>query len=271
MASPDFPRALVMDTISMGDSNISLLSCDHIPARMPSEDPWGVIEENISSSSVVFTEYFPPELERTIFRNRVQGSKARALAESNGINSFFGKVTSLAAKYDKEVAVADPANRLLFAMYHIPIRIGISSGTFVAGFSLGVNISGILGGIVGEAGLLFFMTELGLFITSDMEMGLASLQMHRFERYILDIVDSRRVETARGIKEAALNRERESNILYIAPHAHVSRVKWYLENANNPFVKAKEFLYSLLPGLDHSTRYYKYQSDDQTWQPIQAK
>ncbi len=271
MSHPDImdnPRALSVDVVRVNRVNVRLLSCDHRPYRMPNEDPWSVIDENIRQSSVVFLEYFPHELKSTVFNNRFVGKEAKELSVSSGIAPFFERASLLTAQHSKEIAVADIANKLAFSIYDGPIRLVTGLTVFAAGSVYASLDTGILGSGVATLGIAFFVTHVWLGGLKLAELGIASLQMGGYEKFILDITDARRVETARGIEEEAIKTKEESNILYIAPHAHVSRVKWYLENRNNPLVKAKRILYFCLPGLDHFTRSYRFSTEAQVWQSV---
>lgn len=67
------PNALQIDRLNLNGVNVALVSCDHLPAKMPKKDPWKAIGDEVQKSSLVFVEYFPYELGLTVYNNPIWG------------------------------------------------------------------------------------------------------------------------------------------------------------------------------------------------------
>ena len=78
-------NALKVDVINLNGVNVRLISCDHEPEKLPEKDPWQQIENEVEKSSLVFVEYFPYELEQTVYKNPVLGKIAKKSGEKRGI------------------------------------------------------------------------------------------------------------------------------------------------------------------------------------------
>lgn len=247
---------LEVHRVNIGQRCASLIGCEYMPWLQPTESPWERITEEIKDSSIVMVEYFPPELQRTVFNYPIKSLSryAESYADSYGITDFFNRVASIAAEQGKPVAVSDNANNMNFEYYYrVPSFLTLPPlGYFAANFSSvlssgHIDTLSLLAGLVGLAGVIDAVR--------DFEEGRVRVN---YERYYPNIVDSRRLITARGI-------EQEEGVLYIAPHAHVNRVKWYLENPDDIFSKVKGKIYSALPGLPKSTRIYQFSDQKQDW------
>lgn len=242
------------DLIQLGKSTITLLSCDYRPDRTNKES-WQKIESQVESCSMVFVEYFPPELETTIYQIRLVGQYARRMGEHGGINSFFNRVASLAARYRKDVAVADMANKAIYVVYH-------------AGFMF-ASLIPALAATANEwtKPLVLPLSFAALFLT---KYALDTTEFERpdtSEKYILNMIDARRVSTAESLIRAT-QEQPDSTLLYIATHAHVKRVRNYLEHPENLSNRIKSKVYSLLPGLDKETRVYRHNPEGDKWTKI---
>jgi len=248
-------NALKIEVVDLNGVNVRLISCDHQPEKMPKKYPWGQIEDEIKDSSLVFVEYFPHELEQTVYNNPIWGKLARVSAKVQGIDQFFGRVSDICVEHDREIAVADIANGAKYSAYYSGLR----------------NIPGLLPVIIspGEMGTVLTVAGLvygqGMNVQEFMRIGAFDLERKGFERFVVDIEDARRLLTARGIQQEAERRIKGSNISYIAPRAHVSRVKWYLENPDDIPTKVKSKVYSFTVGLPKSTRIYKYSHVFHSW------
>jgi hypothetical protein len=252
------PNRIRVEKLDLKGVEISLVSCDHQPERMPKVDPWENIENQISESSLTFVEYFPYELERTVYNNPIWGKLARKAGEAKGINQFFNKVAEISKKHDKEIAVADIANSAIYSSYHAGLRTIPGPLISLATQSNPGTIAGILAFNYGNA-----MT-----LQENLGIGLFDLERKDFERFAVDMEDARRLFTARGIEQEADRRVEGTKFSYIAPRAHVSRVKWYLENPDDLPTKTKSKFYSLAVGLPRSTRIYKNSHMFNTWQLV---
>lgn len=129
-----FERELKIDRMNIGEVGIILVSSDHIPTKRPIA-PWGTIENLIKESSLIFAEYFSPDLDRHAFTSPIFGKIALESAERNGIIDFSQKIENLTAKYNKQVTVADIANKGMFEVYHYLEQMGI--------FCLGLLMGGL--------------------------------------------------------------------------------------------------------------------------------
>jgi hypothetical protein len=252
-------NTLKVDKLDVHGVTISLISCDHDPELMPKDSPWSVIEGEIEKSSLVFVEYFPHELETTVYNVPIIGKAVKAIGESKGINDFFNRVSSLAITHDREVAVADIANNLTFSAYY-----GFLRGP------LGLTIMGIsqqskFGELLGACVLAY---EMGVNLQAIMRLGMFDFERKKIETLMIDMEDARRLYTARGIQQEAERRGEGSQLTYIAPGAIVSRVKWYLEHPDDVVSRVKGKVYSLAIGIPKSTRIYKYSENFQTWSKI---
>jgi len=254
------PNRLQIDRIEINGVNVALVSCDHEPTKMPKEDPWRTIEGEIARSSLVFVEYFPPELERTVYSNPIIGKIVKNRGNTTGINPFFTKIELMCRYLNKEIAVADIANSLNYSAYYgLTREIGpISAALLGTG-----RISGSPEIIIPSTILALSMSIMGL--QEAFKVGIFDLERKKLEQYYLDMEDARRLLTAKGIEQEAQRRKGGSQLVYISPRAHVSRVMWYLQNPQDLPSKIKGKIYSLATGLPRSTRIYKFDDKHQCW------
>ncbi len=252
------PNALQVENLKLNGVNITLVSCDHELEKMPKADPWQAIEYEIQKSSLVYVEYFPYELESTVYNNPIWGRLARAAGKAKGINHFFDKIGDLAIKHEKEVAVADIANGPKYSIYHAGLRA-------VPGPLLMSVAPDKFGSFLGVCSLVYGN---GMSMQELFRIGAFDLERKNFERFIIDMEDARRLLTAKGIRQEVEKRVEGSQLTYIAPRAHVSRVKWYLEHPNDIVSNTKAKAYSLAAGLPRSTRIYKNSKMFHSWQLV---
>lgn len=252
------PNALQVEHLNINGVNISLVSCDHQPRKMPKIDPWQAIEGEVQRSSLVFVEYFPYELESTVYNNPIWGKLARATGDAKGINQFFNRVGELAVKHEREIAVTDIANGPKYSIYYAGLRA-------IPGPLLMSVAPDKFGSFLGVCGLVYGQ---GINMQELFRIGAFDLERKNFEKFIFDMEDARRLLTARGIRQEAERRAKGSQLTYIAPRAHISRIKWYLENPDDIVSNTKAKVYSLAVGLPRSTRIYKNSKMFHTWQLV---
>ena len=252
------PNALQIESLNIKGVNIALVSCDHQPEKMPKVDPWQAIEGEIQKASLVFVEYFPYELESTVYNNPIWGKLAKAAGNAKGIDQFFNRVGELAVKHEKEIAVADIANGPKYSIYHTGLRA-------IPGPLLMSVAPDKFGSFLGVCGLVYGN---GMNMQEFLRIGAFDLKRKDFERFIIDMEDARRLLTAKGIRQEADRRVEGSQLTYIAPRAHVSRVKWYLEHPDDIVSNTKAKAYSLAVGLPRSTRIYKNSKMFHSWQLV---
>ncbi|HBB43906.1 MAG TPA: hypothetical protein DIU47_01430 [Candidatus Pacebacteria bacterium] len=252
------PNALQIERLNINGVTISLVSCDHQPELMPEVDPWQAIEGEIQKSSLVFVEYFPYELESSVYNNPIWGKLAKDAGEAKGLNSFFNKVSGLATKYGREIAVSDIANGPMYSIYHGGLRFALSP--------LLISVDpGKFGSFLAFCSML---NGVGMNIQEVLRIGAFDLERKKFEKFIIDMEDARRLLIAKGIRQEAERRNEGSQLSYIAPRTHVSRVKWYLEHPDDIVSNTKAKVYSLAIGLPRSTRIYKNSKKFHSWQLV---
>lgn len=246
------------EKILMGTTTVVFMACEHNGYNQNSGLP-KEIDDEIKNSSLVFVEYFPPELARKVYSVPGIGNMAKFLADEavNGVNPFFNKILETAATYKKSVAVADIANGLEYMAYHGLLRSIPGGATLLLGYE---NI------IFREVGLGLLWGGMLTNLQEALRTGVYGKNRSWWEKFVVDMEDARRLITARGIEQEALKRP-GAQIALVSPRAHVDRIKWYLKNPNDSVSKAKEKIYSLFVGLDKSTRIYKPTSTGD-WQQI---
>lgn len=252
------PRALEIDVIRIRTSNVTLLSCDHVPIKMPRLDPWQEIETKIQESSLIFVEYFPPELQTTIYQNRFIGSHARKEGRNAGIDNFFNEIGSLAAKHKKNIAVADIANNLPFLVHYV--------------VSMTWPMPAVLATLATKEPSylpVLILEDLGLLNNWLSLTAAQSEYPNTLEKFLLNMDDARRVLTTRALAQTA-KEQPGSNLLYISPHVHVNRIREYLKHPESLSYRIKSRAYSLLPGLDKTTRVYRYDPKEDIWDKISS-
>jgi len=108
----------------VGKAHVTLIGVEHEAA--PQSYPWHAIRqsiEHLGGRGAIALEYFPSELEQTIYQHRLLGRYARRYAARAGITHFFGGVSHIAAHTGHTIIVLDPANTALFQLLylHLPL------------------------------------------------------------------------------------------------------------------------------------------------------
>jgi hypothetical protein len=122
----------------LGQTHLTLLGIEHDAA--PQSYPWSVIQHILAEMGTqgrVALEYFPPELEQTIYRHAVLGGYARRYARHAGITPFFGGIAHLVTHTQQEIVVLDPANSAAFQLLylHLPLA-ALAAGAGWWGYDL---------------------------------------------------------------------------------------------------------------------------------------
>ncbi len=189
-----------------------------------------ILQEQITNSSVVFVEYFPAEIYREAGSNKAFGWLVDRIMKDN-ITPFFHTVSAMAGISSKHIGVADIANRVAYEMYEL------------GGAALSIGRKQDYKGHATEP--------------SQQELQWRSA------------IDARRLFTAEGLAQEARHRKEGSNILYIAPPAHASRVAKYLQliSIHDRDMHKKAMHYRLrYPGLDSNVRLYSSYRSRPEWE-----
>ncbi len=118
------PQPLVRVERHLGQAHITLLGVEH--DAVPQSYPWPVIHHALADMGAhgrVALEYFPPELEQTIYQHTVLGRYARHYAGHAGITPLFGGIARLVPHTQQEILVLDPTNSAAFQLLysHLPL------------------------------------------------------------------------------------------------------------------------------------------------------
>lgn len=272
---------------NIGKSCITFIGVEHeAPVKTY---PWQQIQQYIESAGEhgkIGLEYFPPELEHTIYCLPLLGRYARWYSSYAGITQFFGGVGNIVARTEKEVLVFDPANSAAFQMLylHLPlaaIALGVSRGCYEALQKIkGVTLLGkesvaastgsssqqnrkqwvrrtVLQGLV--LGTLVIAGLEGVSWRIQDTRHRHSLQSFYRERS-LNMRDMRWVTIAQGLTQYCT--EDEQHIIMLYPPAHmIDGVLHYLDYPEQR--KKKYRIYSkLLPGITKAIRSYRWESGD---------
>ena len=257
------PRELVVDTVNVGANSVRLLSCEHKPRKMFPKNPWPTIEREIGKSDLVVLEYFPHELEHTVFKTPIIGSLMRLDARRDGIYGFFSRTAELAVYSGADLAVADIANRPLYSAYNLGSRLTHALVTTEAMFLPLPTPFQVLAIVAfAHMAILNLSEASGRFIFHP--------TAQKFDGAFFDTADARRLFTAKALLQIA-EAQPERNILYIAPAAHTKRVKRYMEDPDSFPFRLRDKLYRIMAGLDRNIRYYRYNSDQDLWQKIASE
>lgn len=163
-----------------------------------------IIKETVDSASLVFVEYFVPELEQTAFREPLVGQLIKKWAKDEGVMEFFDEVAKVASSRNIPIAVADPATSSLYALREL----GIDQKHWKEKMSHRVDNDRV--GYSGDS----------------------TLNIDPIELVIPRAIDARRLETARAIMQEVLDNNVGSvgsrEFVYIGPTAHVMRIKEYI-------------------------------------------
>ncbi len=116
----------------LAGSHVTFIGVEH--HAPPNSYPWQKIQQYIQHSGEggkIVLEYFPPELEQTIYNHPILGGYAKLYSRYAGITRFFDEVGSIAAKAQREVIVLDPANNAVFQLLYLHLHlasVGLGSG-----------------------------------------------------------------------------------------------------------------------------------------------
>lgn len=222
-------RAFRIDTRHYREHDIKLVAIESEPKY--SHNRTDIVPSNWSdeiekamddpSLQLVFVSYFSPELENTIFNSKMYGTYARSYFDQ--MLDKYQKIEDLAIKYNKRIAIADIANRLLFEVYEhfTPGRIPYKRQNS----AYGINIS-------------------------------------RSEQWLPQAVDARRLFALEGLNQTLEGLPAGSSVMYVASPAHIRRMDDKLVNGVTRLDRARYVVYAnTMFGLDTNTRIYEHSDD----------
>ena len=259
-------QKLFIDRRKIGNSEITFVGVEH---EAPHHSyPWENIHqllESLGENGKIVLEYFPAELEQTIYNHPLLGRYAKRYSRHAGITHFFDKVGNLAARNQHDVIVLDPANNAAFQLLylHLPL-VAIGLGTvwgvwkqrskqrarrrllqrFVAGTLV----------ITGLEGVSWYLQD--------------TIPTHPFKRLYrdnaLNMRDMRWVTIAQGLIQCCKNDAHHLLVLY--PPAQIfDGILHYLSHHEE---RTKKYtLYSkTFPGITKAIRKYRWESG--TWRLV---
>lgn len=255
-------QKLSIDERKVGNSQITFIGVEH--EAPPSTYPWQKILEIIDSlgeNGKVVLEYFPPELEQTIYNHPLLGFYAQRYSKKAGITHFFGGVGQIAAKAKKEVIVLDPANNVPFQLLylHVPlmaIGLGIGWGIWQrtnkhrlrVKWSHWLAVGTLV--ITGLEGVSWYLQD--------------TLRTHSTKRLYrdnaLNMRDMRWVTVAQGLIQYCKDDAHRIAVLY--PPAHL--IDGVLHYLNSPEERKKKYtIYSrIFPRITKMIRGYRFESGE---------
>ena len=263
-------RPVIVSKVEKNGVVIRLISAEHERSKMP-DDPeksvWPIIEREIDRSSLVWVEYLPAELKRGVLSEASESpiSDYAKLDAKKGLLEFFERIETRAREKQLPVAVADIANGVTFGVYDrvagrmLPILAPVV--TAIGGVLTGSPEVGLAFAAMAPAGVYAYF-QLG---REGSEEGLWAQNRQPNERFAVDLVDARRLFTARAIEAEAARWKPGSQITYIAPEAHTSRIQHHLENPHDPVQTTKAALYSMAIGLPFSSRMFRHSDRHNSW------
>ncbi len=264
------PPPLVRVERHLGQAHLTLLGVEHDAA--PQSYPWSVIQHTLAAMGTqgrVALEYFPPELEQTIYRHAVLGGYARDYAGHAGITPFFGGIAHLVTHTQQDILVLDPANSAAFQLLylHFPLA-ALAAGVGWWGYDLlhtwqrrargrrvlpRVLASLLLS--VGGAGVAWW--------PQDTRYRWVLQPLYR--EYALHMRDMRWVTIAQGLAQYAA--QHAGPIVVVYPPTHLlDGIVHYLDHPDQR--RTKYWVYAtLLPGITKAIRAYRWTGDQ--WRLVQ--
>jgi hypothetical protein len=271
----------------IGKAHVTFIGVEHeVP---PQSYPWQHIRRHIEragADGTVVLEYFPPELEQTIYRHPLLGGYARRYSAHAGITHFFGGVARIAAQTQKKIIVLDPANTATFQVLylHLPLA-AIALGTGWMGYEAlqKVNLrarwreqakaaSAAMGAKWSQqhrrSGNLLQRLAAATLLLAGLEGVAWFLQDTRYQRssqplyrdYALHMRDMRWVTIAEGLSRYCAQHDHPIVVLY--PPAHLfDGILHYLDHPEQRKKKYR-FYFRLLPGVVKAIRVYKWERED---------
>lgn len=175
---------------------------------LPSE--WKqMVEQEIKGSSMIFVEYFPADLAyEVLLKNPVVGLFLVPYSAKR-LDPFFVAVGQMAEKHNLKIAVADPCSDPLYVLRELAVD--------------QKRWRGVMASLPEEERLSYYGDE---------------AVVKRIEIDTETAVDARRLMTARALMQEAIrlsagDSNKEGKITYIAPPAHMLRIKNYIERQKN--------------------------------------
>ena len=255
-------QALSISEKRIRNSQVTFIGVEH--EASPNSYPWQGIQQHIESageSGKIVLEYFPAELEQTIYNHPILGCYAKRYSENAGIASFFGGMGSIAAVTRREVIVLDPANNATFQLLylHLPlaaIALGAGWGCYEALQTMRGNqrsrtkllqrlAAGTLS-ITGLEGVSWFLQD---------RPSMRSLQ-RLYRDNSVNMRDMRWVTIAQGLVQYCGKHEQNLSVLY--PPAHMEGILHYL---NRPDERKRKYAFysSMFSGITKAIREYRFE------------
>jgi hypothetical protein len=251
----------------VGNTHVTLIGVEHEVS--PQSYPWQSIRryiEHLGEQGAVALEYFPSELEQTIYRHVLLGWYARRYAAHAGITHFFGGVGHIAAHTQHEIIVLDPANTAAFQMLylHLPLA-AIAMGTSWWCYEVLHTMNGSIQRR-GRSKLLqrllaatLLTTGLGGVAWFAQDTPYRRFLQPLYRDYAVHMRDMRWVTIAQGLAQYCQQHEHRVVVLY--PPAHLlDGITHYLDHPEQR--KRKYRLYAkFLPGITKAIRAYRWDGD----------
>ena len=247
-----------IDGRKIGNSHVTFVGVEH--EAPPHSYPWHKIQqiiESLGENGKIVLEYFPPELEQTIYNHPLLGRYARWYSHNAGILHFFGGVGDIAATTQKEVIVLDPANNAPFQLLylHMPLvamSLGIGWAIWKRWSKQRIRWPQRLATatllLTGLEGVSWYLQD--------------TIRTHPFKRFYrdhaLNMRDMRWVTVAQGLIQYCKDDPHHLAVLY--PPAHI--MDGVLHYLNHPEERTKKYaIYSrFLPGVPKTIRAYRFES-----------
>lgn len=224
------------ELIEYGGRHIFILSMEHEPRHSDPPKPhlpsnWEqLIIDRVNGKSLVFLEWFMPEVEQRLYNVPILGSANRFYVE-NHIAPVYNRILDILAVMNIEVAVADIVHSPMYSVYE-----------------------------------LHALGTLTWFGYGQEDFDVKAREMTEKEFIIPTPMDARRLLTARAIIQEVLRRKEGTEAVLITPFAHADRVSKYIKLGGDPDNQLKNIVYRYgLPFVEKTLRLYKYSSRFQCW------
>lgn len=229
MSLPHTPdaRAFKVDTIAWNGHELTSMPIeseykhkDNPDVRPPDWEE--VVSEHLDHADMLVLPYFIPELERNLFCVPIAGHIARSYAYYS--MDVYDRAAEIAAEKGKQVAIADPANKLSYSFHEWrPMNI----------------------------------------VATALHVGTHNVETTKWEKVVPTTTDGRRVFTAAAILQLAERYSEGGKFLYLAAAAHVNRVQDYVQQGHSEkFHKLFRRHKRSLLGADKNIRLYEYSGSE---------
>jgi hypothetical protein len=260
-------QPLIIVERSLGNAQVTLVGVEHEAA--PHSYPWSAIRKVIErqeAPGALVLEYFPPELEHTIYRHKLLGRYARRYAAHAGINHFFGSVADIAADTHHPVIILDPANTVAFQLLylHFPLAaLALGAGWWWYDTRKALHKRSRWGKRA-LAGMLF-SAGLGGVAWGVQDTRYRHLLQPLYREYALHMRDMRWVTIAQGLAQYCEQQRRHVVVVYPPTHM-LDGIVHYLDHPEQRKKKYR-FYAAVLPGITKAIRTYRWERDH--WRLVQ--